>query len=109
MYTVNLCLFETIDKFLLFSFAFDLSVLIAGVEKINLTSGRNLRIKSRNFFSYLNIFSAVGKEASLVPIYSINDRLVSLAMELSNALYWQSSLLESNKLLRIFNETFYVP
>ena len=71
MYTVSLCLFETIDKFLLFSFAFDLSVLIAGVETINLTSGRNLRIKSRNFFSYLNIFSAVGKEASLVPINSI--------------------------------------
>ena len=67
MYTVKLCLFEAIDTFLLFSFAFDLSFFITGVEEINLTSGRNLRIKSRNSFNFLNIFSGVRKGASLVP------------------------------------------
>ena len=70
MYTVKLCFFETIDK-LLFPFAFDLPVLIAGVEKINLTSGRNLRVKSRSSCNSLNIFSGVRKKASLVPICSV--------------------------------------
>ena len=56
---------------LLFSLAFDLSVLITGVEKINLTPGRNLRIKSRNSFNSLNIYSGVRKGASLVPVCSI--------------------------------------
>ena len=54
MYTVKLFFFEAIGKLrqlvncLLFSFAFDLFVLITGVEKINLISGRNLSIKSRS-------------------------------------------------------------
>ena len=51
IYTVKLAFLRQLINLLLFSFAFDLSVLITGVEKINLTSGRNLRIKSRNSFN----------------------------------------------------------
>ena len=47
---------------------FDLPVLISGVEKINLTSGRNLRIKPHSYFNSLDIFSGVRKGASLVVI-----------------------------------------
>ena len=47
-----------------------MSIFSTGVEKINLTSGGKLRIKLRNSFNFLNIFSGVKKGTSLVPICS---------------------------------------
>ena len=46
----------------------DISALSTGAEKIYLTSGQNFGIKFRNS---LNLFSEVGKGASLVPTYNI--------------------------------------
>ena len=56
---------------LLFPFAFELSVLSTGVEKVNLTSGRDMEIKFSYHFNSLNIFSGARKGASSVPMCCI--------------------------------------
>ena len=60
MYT-NFAFLRQLLNCLLFSSAFDLPLFITGVDKSNLTSDRNLRIKFGNSFNSLNIFSVVGK------------------------------------------------
>ena len=60
MYT-NFAFLRQLLNCLLFSSAFDLPLFITGVDKSNLTSDGNLRIKFGNSFNSLNIFSVVGK------------------------------------------------
>ena len=108
MYT-NFAFLRQLLNCLLFSSAFDLPLFITGVDKSNLKSDRNLRIKFGNSFNSLNIFSVVGKGPYHQILYAILYAwFISSAMELSNVSYRQSSHLRSIGLLKIFYGTFLV-